>query len=140
MAESEILWIIGDEFPEHPYLAETATKAISEPYPAVLWRINDKKIYHQILQEISANSEPYPKALWRIENGSLTHELLPEFIFLGAFENAEKLRKIVIPESVRKIGKRSFLGTALKSVKIASDCEYSESSFPDGCKVEFYSD
>lgn len=60
--------------------------------------------------------------------------------FPGAFENAGKLRKIVIPESVKKIGTRSFSGTALKSVKIASDCEYSESSFPEECKIEFYSD
>ena len=65
---------------------------------------------------------------------------LTTVLVLGAFENAEKLRKIVIPESVKKIGARSFLGTDLKSIKIASDCEYSESSFPEGCKIEFYSD
>ncbi len=58
--------------------------------------------------------------------------------YIGAFENAEKLRKIIIPESVKKIGKKSFSGTALKSVKIASDCEYSVSSFPEGCEIEFY--
>ena len=57
---------------------------------------------------------------------------------IGAFENAEKLRKIVIPESVKKIGENSFSGTALESVKIASDCEYSESSFPEGCEIGFY--
>lgn len=56
----------------------------------------------------------------------------------GAFENAQKLRKIVIPESVEKIGTKSFSGTALKSIKIASDCEYSASSFPEGCEIEFY--
>ncbi|MCM1220522.1 MAG: CAP domain-containing protein [Lachnospiraceae bacterium] len=56
----------------------------------------------------------------------------------GAFENAEKLGKIVIPESVKKIGTKSFAGTSLKSAKIAPDCEYSETSFPDGCKIELY--
>ena len=56
----------------------------------------------------------------------------------GAFENSEKLRKIVIPESVKKIGIKSFLGTALKSVKIASDCEYSATSFPEDCEIKFY--
>ncbi|MDE5936604.1 MAG: leucine-rich repeat domain-containing protein [Ruminococcus sp.] len=58
--------------------------------------------------------------------------------YIGAFENAEKLRKIVIPESVKKIGTKSFSGTALKSVKIASDCEYSATSFPEDCEIEFY--
>ena len=57
---------------------------------------------------------------------------------IGAFENAEKLKKIVIPESVKKIGENSFSGTALESVKIASDCEYSESSFPENCEIGFY--
>lgn len=58
--------------------------------------------------------------------------------YIGTFENAEKLKKIVIPESVKKIGARSFSGTKLKSVKIALDCEYSDTSFPEGCKIEFY--
>ena len=59
-------------------------------------------------------------------------------LILGAFENAEKLRKIIIPESVKKIGNRSFSGTALKSIKIALDCEYSATSFPECCEIEFY--
>lgn len=60
----------------------------------------------------------------------------PEII--GAFENAEKLRKIIIPESVKKIGAKSFSGTLLSNVKIAENCEYSANSFPENCTVEFY--
>lgn len=56
----------------------------------------------------------------------------------GAFENAGKLRKIVIPESVKKIGASSFAGTALKTVKIAPDCKYSANSFPENCEISFY--
>ena len=57
---------------------------------------------------------------------------------MGAFENASKLVKIVIPESVKKIGNKSFSITSLTTVKIASDCEYSESSFPENCEIKFY--
>lgn len=56
----------------------------------------------------------------------------------GAFKNASHLEKVYIPETVKKIGAESFAGTALKSVKISADCEYSESSFPDECRIEFY--
>lgn len=73
----------------------------------------------------------------RVENSRLTHELLPE-IYMGAFENAEKLGKIVIPESVKKIGGKSFAGTKLKGVKIAENCEYSATSFPKDCVINFY--
>ena len=36
------------------------------------------------------------------------------------------------------IGENAFKNTALSSVKISSDCVYSQESFPDGCKIEFY--
>lgn len=170
MAESEILWVIGYETPTHPYLAEIIEETISEPYPALLWRVNDNKIYHEILQEIpetmsfpfpslawkiengrftqgllpdeipKAMEKPYPKAMWRLEKDSFTHRLLPDYLYLGAFENTKKLIKVIIPESVKKIGRLGFSRTQLNTVKIASDCEYSESSFPEGCGIEFYSD
>lgn len=140
MAESEILWVIENSSLTHAYLAETVGETISEPYPALLWRVSNNRIHHEILPEIPEKtmSFPFPSLMWKIENGILTHGLLPECICLGAFENAGKLQKIVIPESVKKIGNKSFSGTALKSVKIASDCEYSESSFPENCGMEFY--
>lgn len=62
--------------------------------------------------------------------------LIPEP--MGAFRNAVKLKDVYIAESVKFIGAESFRFTALKTVKIAADCEYSETSFPEGCEVEFY--
>lgn len=59
-------------------------------------------------------------------------------LFLGAFTNDTSLAKVVIPKSVKFIGENAFRNTALSSVKISSDCVYSQESFPDGCKIEFY--
>lgn len=56
----------------------------------------------------------------------------------GAFRKAEKLERVYIPESVKRIGAEAFRYTALKTVRIAPDCEYSPTSFPEGCEVEFY--
>ena len=56
----------------------------------------------------------------------------------GAFANDTSLAKVVIPKSVKFIGENAFRNTALSSVKISSDCVYSQESFPDGCKIEFY--
>ena len=56
----------------------------------------------------------------------------------GAFANSINLKKIVIPQSVKFIGENAFRNTALSSVKISSDCVYSQESFPNGCKIEFY--
>lgn len=53
----------------------------------------------------------------------------------GAFTGVLSLKRVHIPESVRRIGERSFEGTSLMSVKISADCEYSEGSFPEDCEV-----
>ncbi len=57
----------------------------------------------------------------------------------GAFANCTDLRKIVIPESVKFIGKNAFRNTKLTSVKISSDCVYSPTSFPDNCRIVNFS-
>ena len=75
---------------------------------------------------------------WQIINGEITTGLLPDIELVGAFANAVNLVKIVIPKSVKFIGENAFRNTALSSVKISSDCVYSQESFPDGCKIEFY--
>lgn len=87
--------------------------------------------------------KPYPKALWRIEksrnNGLPFHELLPDIhVTLGAFQDVTTLGQVSIPQSVKKIGEFAFAGTALKKVRIAVDCEYFPTSFPEDCVIEFY--
>lgn len=90
----------------------------------------------------SAMTKPYPKALWRtapqISSGYPFHELLPEVPLLGAFANASELKTVRIPETVKTIGRYAFRNTQLTSVTIASDCEYYDTSFPDGCIINFY--
>lgn len=135
------MWIVeNNRLTNTKFTENFPEKVVEKPYPKLLWRIENGRLIHEFLpDEIpeKAVKKPYPKALWRIRE-SLTHELLPTYTPPGAFENAEKLQKIIIPESVKKIGSFSFSGTALKTVKIASDCEYSESSFPENCTINFF--
>ena len=91
--------------------------------------------------------KPYPCNYWRIDesNGGYPYnDLMPNIVYYvpreesGAFEDAAALSAVRIPPSVKSIGPKSFKGTALTSVKIASDCTYSEESFPEGCVIENY--
>ena len=93
---------------------------------------------------VSPMAQPYPKALWRIDtqanNGYPYHLLLSGIVRKGpgAFRDAAKLTRVRIPESVKLIGEEAFRNTALRSVTIAPDCQYSETSFPEDCEVNFY--
>lgn len=68
-------------------------------------------------------------------NGKAEHILSSEVIKLGAFANATHLTAVEIPESVKSIGRYSFANTALKTVTLAEDCTYYETSFPENCVV-----
>lgn len=107
------------------------------PYAAALWRVENGELTTGLLPEPveKALEKPYPAALWRLEDGRLTTGILPEEVQIGAFCHAAELRRVSIPDSVKKIGEFAFRNTALKSVKIAEDCEYYETSFPDGCEI-----
>lgn len=87
-------------------------------------------------------TKPFPLPLWRIDsskNSGLPFTgLMPLSEPKGAFRKAEKLERVYIPESVKRIGAEAFRYTALKTVRIAPDCEYSPTSFPEGCEVQFY--
>lgn len=93
------------------------------------------------LPEVAMN-KPYPNALFRTDeqfnSGYPFHKLMPEVPLLGAFANAINLRTVRIPETVKKIGQYAFRNTQLTSVTVASDCEYYDTSFPDGCVINFY--
>lgn len=83
--------------------------------------------------------KPYPLSLWRVENGVLTNGLLAKFpADAGAFENASRLSRVAIPESVKVIGDTAFRGTALTVVRIAADCTSGEESFPENCRILRY--
>ena len=93
--------------------------------------------------------KPYPDGIWRIDenNGGApyTHKMMSILyveptVTLGAFEDAAALSAVRIPPSVKTIGPKAFKGTALQRVRIAADCTYSETSFPEGCVVTRYPD
>ena len=83
----------------------------------------------------SITADPMP---FRFVNGVLQHNLSSSIYRLGAFCNARMLAMVTIPESVKYIGRFAFRNTQLQSVKIASDCVYFDTSFPDGCVIETY--
>lgn len=96
---------------------------------------------------IAMPSKPFvgdsPLSMWRIDpninNGMPFSPLMIDLpLRYGAFYNATSLSKITIPYSCKYIGEYAFTNTALKKVKIAPDCTYFPTSFPEGCVVEFY--
>lgn len=115
MAET-ITWYIGEDgFPTNIEFIDVPEKAMEKPYPKAVWRIDS----------VFNNGLPY-------------HELLKQTEILGSFANVKNLQRVSIPKSVKKIGKYAFRNTRLKSVTIAKDCEYFATSFPNGCKINFY--
>lgn len=84
----------------------------------------------------------YPDMLWRTDgftnNGMIYSPLIPGMVLSGAFKDVVTLEQITIPRSCQRIGPVAFAGTSLRKVMISAECEYSETSFPEGCEVEFY--
>ncbi|HOO05857.1 MAG TPA: leucine-rich repeat protein [Ruminococcus sp.] len=126
--------------------ADIASAKIELIAPNAWYMSEDGYPKYSLFPELPASpmEKPYPKALWRIDpqiNGGYPyHELMPGLVRKGpgAFCNAIHLTRVRIPESVKTIGEKAFANTALRSVTIAPDCTYSETSFPPGCEVNFY--
>jgi hypothetical protein len=81
----------------------------------------------------SADDMPF-----RFVGDTLTHNMQTSVLRSGAFYNTTNLIEVRIPETVKSIGRFAFANTKLKKVKIASDCEYYDTSFPRDCEIEFY--
>lgn len=105
------------------------------------WYIDNGRLTHEYLPEPLAATyeEPFSYGMWYVDNGRLAHTGLRIPSDVGAFMNALNLVSVRIPESVKDIGTFAFTNTALTSVTIAHDCQYNEeTSFPDGCTINFY--
>lgn len=84
------------------------------------------------------NLSIYEHSSWNVVNGKLVNLSIPNVKPIGAFYNCGELKSINIPEDVKKIGPYAFYNTALTKVKIAQDCKYYHTSFPNGCEIEYY--
>lgn len=124
--------------------APQVQKSFVKPLPKALFRVRNGKLVTGFCPDRDKKpiSYPLPKSYWRISKyvnkGRLYHEMYRIVNTAGAFQDVATLEKVSIPQSVKKIGEFAFAGTALKKVRIAVDCEYFPTSFPEGCVVEFY--
>lgn len=127
-----------------PQLETGSTMTLFEGYHNT-WYIDDNgELSHTDFPDVPerAFQTPLPKSVWRVDNqyedGYPFNMLMPEVPAVGAFANASELIQISIPQSVKYIGREAFKNTKLKNVRIASDCTYFDTSFPDGCIINFH--
>ena len=127
-------------------ISEHKQNAFQPPYPANFWFVNQTEDDVNHLGELQYHSPcfepPYPVCFWSVDNQGtdVIHDGELDYEKMGAFCHCTELKRIIIPPTVKHIGEYAFRNTNLRSVTIASDCTYSETSFPDGCVVNFYPD
>lgn len=120
--------LTNTEFISIPELFETSA-------PATMWRIKNNRLETNVFIDVPELFETSaPSILWRVADNKLTIGT-PEPPLLGAFCHASKLKKVSIPNTVKKIGRYAFTNATLSSVKLAADCEYYSASFPAECRV-----
>lgn len=113
------------------------------------WIIQNDKLTNTDF--LSTPDKPFhgdsPYTFWRIDpnaNDGMPYVGLmigvPVLVQDGAFKDATNLVKVRIPQSCASIGRCAFGNTQLTKVTIASDCTHYNTSFPDGCVVNFYPD
>lgn len=106
------------------------------------WYMDDNnKVNSGLLPQTLEWGKPYPYGKWyRDTDGTLKNCGLPDTLidYQGAFNKCTNLVEVTIPETVKSIGRYSFRETNLKSVKIARDCTYYDTSFPSDCRIYFY--
>ena len=136
------VWYLENGELTHDDLAEMVNYSFSPPIPATWWSVENGVLTTAVLPPADTHEYieyPFPMMIWYINEKNLfTHAGLPEIRNTGAFMGCANLRAVSIPESVKYIGPYAFADTALTSVKIAADCTYCETSFPQGCTVNFY--
>ena len=83
---------------------------------------------------------PYPPFWWIVSDGIFTHTGLPMAVIRGAFANCNNLDTAHIPESCKSLGAYTFRNTALTAVTIANNCQYSTTTCPEECEINYYED
>ena len=105
------------------------------PTPIGLWGVIDNTLTPTGYAKPKGFVNPTPISMWSVQNGVLTNGAEPPK--WGAFINSN-LSRVTIPRSVKEIGEFTFYNTKLKTVTNSKDCKYYPTSFPDGCKINFY--
>lgn len=108
---------------------------------AEMWYVDNNRLTHDGLPSPLTGTyiqDPYPPFWWYVDEDKLKTTALPDKTALGAFANCTSLRRVIIPPSVKYIGEYAFYNTALTAVTIARDCEFSETSFPPRCIINYY--
>ena len=113
------------------------------PFPYKVFRqnenINNRYPYIKDSNEyLSVLKSPFPQTIFIQSKNEYPKFYHLKPIDTGAFCYASNLETVKIPKSVKYIGETAFRHTALTEVTIAADCEYYPTSFPDGCKINFY--
>ena len=111
-------------------------KGIVNPTPIGLWSITDNILTPTGYTKPKGFVNPTPISMWGVQDGVLTNGA-PEPPKWGAFVNSN-LPRITIPRTVTEIGEFAFFNTKLKTVTISKNCKYYSTSFPEGCKINFY--
>lgn len=106
------------------------------PTPIGLWGVIDNTLTPTGYTKPKGFVNPTPISMWSVQNGVLTNGAAepPEW---GAFVNSN-LSSVTISTSVKEIGEFTFHNTKLKEVRISKECKYYNTSFPEGCKINFY--
>ena len=118
-------------------------EAYSEPLPYKVFRqnenINNGYPYIKDSNEyLSVLKSPFPQTIFIQSKNEYPKFYHLKPIDTGAFCYASNLKTVKIPKSVKYIGETAFRHTALTEVTIAADCKYYPTSFPEGCKINFY--
>lgn len=111
-----------------PYKVFRQNENINNGYPY----IKDSNEYLSVLKS------PFPQTIFIQSKNEYPKFYHLKPIDTGAFCYASNLKTVKIPKSVKYIGETAFRHTALTEVTIAADCKYYPTSFPDGCKINFY--
>ena len=113
--------------------------AMDAPYPMEFWTFEGNNLINLLNPAtIPTSTPPYPMMLWQEYDNVLYTNFSMENPLIGACSNTNNVETLVIPESVKYIGTYAFRNTNVSEVTIASDCQYSSTSFPNGCVIHFH--
>ena len=136
-------WVLDTTIPDI-YTSDTVQgnlhTCFEAPYPSAFWYVNQTNDDVIHLGELNYHTPcftaPYPSVFWYVDNNDVVHSGELDYVKMGAFIRAKRLREITLPMSLVSIGAYAFAETALKKVSIPNSATtYYATSFPPNCQV-----